>query len=132
MSLIRWRLRSLRIGSAQLVAFSATYAIGVCLRDVVTGRHSGLLSSAIPAAGVLSGIGAVRVIRAATRRDRDTPTDHHGEPDYHAVPDLAQEVVTLVDQGRKIQAIRLYRELNPGLGLKTAKDVIDELAARHL
>jgi ribosomal protein L7/L12 len=108
-----------------VVAFSATYAIGVCLFELVTGRHPGLLGIAIPAAGALSGIGAVRVFQAATRKIRDTPTDHHGEPDYQAVPGLAPEVVILVNQGRKIQAIKRYRELNPGIGLKEAKDVID-------
>jgi len=35
-------------------------------------------------------------------------------------------VVELVDAGKKIQAIQLYRELT-GAGLKEAKDVIDNL-----
>jgi ribosomal protein L7/L12 len=42
------------------------------------------------------------------------------------------EVVVLVGQGRKIQAIKRYRELNPGTGLKEAKDVIDEIAEQLL
>jgi ribosomal protein L7/L12 len=41
------------------------------------------------------------------------------------VPD--PEVLLLVEQGRKITAIKRYREQNPGIGLKQAKDVIDAL-----
>jgi hypothetical protein len=39
---------------------------------------------------------------------------------------LTPEVVDLVRRGKKIQAIKLYRELT-NLDLKTAKDVIDHL-----
>jgi ribosomal protein L7/L12 len=35
--------------------------------------------------------------------------------------------LALLEQGRKIQAIKRYRELNQGVGLKGAKDVIDGL-----
>lgn len=43
------------------------------------------------------------------------------------LPIPALEVLVLVRQGRKIQAIKRYRELNPGIGLKQAKDVIEGL-----
>jgi ribosomal protein L7/L12 len=33
----------------------------------------------------------------------------------------------LVTQGRKIEAIKRYRQLNPGIGLREAKQVIDEM-----
>ncbi len=47
---------------------------------------------------------------------------------YHQVsPVPAQEILALMEQGQKIQAIKRYRELNPGIGLKQAKDVIDGL-----
>lgn len=46
-----------------------------------------------------------------------------------AVPPVLREptpeVVALVQQGRKIQAIRRYRKLNPDTSLQDAKDVID-------
>lgn len=42
-------------------------------------------------------------------------------------PEVAPEVFLLVQQGRKIQAIKRYRALNPGIGLSEAKDVIDAL-----
>jgi len=41
------------------------------------------------------------------------------------VPDLA-EVAVLVRQNRKIEAIKLYRELT-GVGLKEAKEFVDRL-----
>jgi ribosomal protein L7/L12 len=44
-----------------------------------------------------------------------------------ALQEPGQEVATLVRQGRKIEAIKRYRELNPGIRLKEAKQVIDEL-----
>jgi hypothetical protein len=112
------------------VIFAATYAGGIYILERATGWHPSLFDIALTAAGTLSGSGVRRGFRAARRKRQDTPTDHYGEPDYQAVPELAPEVVILVDQGRKIQAIKRYRKLNPGTGLKAAKDVIDELAAR--
>ena len=52
------------------------------------------------------------------------------EPDCEVPPAPAPEVQILINQGRKIQAIKRYRELHPGTGLKEAKDIIDGLAAR--
>lgn len=43
------------------------------------------------------------------------------------LPGAGQEVLTLVTQGRKIEAIKRYRQLNPGIGLREAKQVIDEM-----
>jgi ribosomal protein L7/L12 len=40
---------------------------------------------------------------------------------------VSPEVLILVKQGRKIQAIKRYRELNPGIGIKEAKDILDGL-----
>jgi ribosomal protein L7/L12 len=128
MSLITRRPRSLRDEAKRLLVFTATYASGALILELVTGRHYGLSALAVTTAGTLSGIVVVRVVTAAisgTPKSLDTPT----EPDYPAVPGFAREVVILVDQGRKIQAIGRYRELNPGIGLKAAKDAIDELAA---
>ncbi|MFX0580316.1 hypothetical protein [Nocardia nepalensis] len=41
------------------------------------------------------------------------------------------EIDALIRQGRKIHAIKLYRDLNPGSSLKQAKDAI-EARERHL
>ncbi len=40
------------------------------------------------------------------------------------------EIVALMEQGRKIDAIKLHRE-NTGLGLKDAKEAVEAIAARH-
>ena len=44
-----------------------------------------------------------------------------------APPGAEEDVATLARQGRKIEAIKRYRQLNPGIGLREAKQVIDEL-----
>jgi ribosomal protein L7/L12 len=132
MSLITRRPRFVRDEARRLLAFTATYAGGVLILELATGRHYGLAALTVSGAGTLSGITAVRIGQAAIsgpRKSRDTPTDHQREPDYPLVPGFPPEVVILVDQGRKIRAIGRYRELNPGIGLKAAKDAIDELAA---
>jgi hypothetical protein len=51
--------------------------------------------------------------------DRASPT---------AIP---PDIVALVEQGRKIEAIKRYRQLNEGVGLKEAKDVIDTIVINH-
>lgn len=54
-----------------------------------------------------------------------------GELTPYPVPGLfglTPEITALVSQGRKIQAIKLYREQNPGVGLKEAKDIIDQIS----
>ena len=44
-----------------------------------------------------------------------------------ALPVAEQDVVTLLRQGRNIEAIKRYRDLNPGVRLREAKLVIDGL-----
>jgi ribosomal protein L7/L12 len=44
--------------------------------------------------------------------------------------DLEADLLRLLGQGEKIQAIKLYRE-QTGLGLAEAKRVVETLAARH-
>ena len=44
-----------------------------------------------------------------------------------AIPVPTPEVVELAHQGKKIQALGLYRRLNPGISIYQAKDVIDEI-----
>jgi hypothetical protein len=46
-----------------------------------------------------------------------------------APPGAEEDVAALVHQGRKIEAIKRYRQLNPGVGLREAKQVIDGLPA---
>jgi ribosomal protein L7/L12 len=49
---------------------------------------------------------------------------YHDEPDIGVSP----EILDLLRRGRKIQAIKLYRQ-ETGAGLKDAKDFIDSLDA---
>jgi len=49
-----------------------------------------------------------------------------GAPAVPGAAGVPPEVVALARQGKKIQAIKLYRELT-NVGLKTAKDVVDNL-----
>jgi hypothetical protein len=51
------------------------------------------------------------------------PDGQYVDPRAGAIP---PEVVALARSNKKIQAIKLYRELS-GLGLKEAKDVVDRL-----
>jgi MYXO-CTERM domain-containing protein len=43
------------------------------------------------------------------------------------LPGAGQDVQTLLRQGRKIEAIKLYRQLHPGIGLREARHAVDEL-----
>jgi hypothetical protein len=43
------------------------------------------------------------------------------------VPAAEQDVLTLLKQGRNIEAIKRYRELNPGVGLREARHAVDGL-----
>ena len=47
---------------------------------------------------------------------------YRDEPDMGVSP----EIINLVRQGKKIEAIRIYRE-ETGVGLKQAKDFVDSL-----
>ena len=49
-----------------------------------------------------------------------------GAPPAAATGGVSAEVLDMVRQGRKIQAIKIYRD-QTGVGLKEAKDVIDGL-----
>ena len=51
-------------------------------------------------------------------------------PTPEVAGDLAAQVLTLMAEGRKIEAIKRYRE-RTGAGLKAAKDAVEALAARH-
>jgi ribosomal protein L7/L12 len=44
--------------------------------------------------------------------------------------DAEAEIVSLLGQGRKIQAVKLYRE-RTGVGLKEAKDAVEALGEKH-
>jgi len=51
-------------------------------------------------------------------------------PAGDAAENQEQEILALLREGRKISAIKLYRQ-REGVGLKEAKDAVEALAARH-
>ena len=42
-------------------------------------------------------------------------------------PTMTDSVVDQIRRGRKIEAIKLYREQHPGTGLKEAKEAVDQM-----
>jgi ribosomal protein L7/L12 len=73
---------------------------------------------------------------ARIERKLDLVMQHLGLHDsafHHAAPpgpDPLTEVLALIAQGKKIQAIKVYRE-RTGVGLKEAKDAVERLETRR-
>jgi hypothetical protein len=98
---------------------------GRCVADRhISGWHPQSLSI-YAVAGVLL-VADVRVRWRSSRKFQGTRLGGQ------ALPVPTPEVAALVERGRKIQAIKRYRVLNPGIGLKEAKDVVDGLVGRVL
>ena len=72
-------------------------------------------------------VGVLIVIRSAqrTRRRPGRPADESHRSPLQPPAGIPDDVVELVRQGKKIQAIKRYRKLNSDLGLKQAKEHID-------
>ncbi len=51
-------------------------------------------------------------------------------PDNEAAPDLEKQILELLAAGKKIEAIKLYRE-QTNVGLKDSKDAVEALAVQH-
>jgi large subunit ribosomal protein L7/L12 len=83
-------------------------------------------------------ISAIKLFREQTgaglKQARDAVDAlERGEPlVVPAAPDRGsdQEILSLLEQGQKISAIKLYQE-RTGLGLKEAKEAVDAMAVRH-
>ncbi|MFD0365687.1 hypothetical protein ACFQZZ_29985 [Nocardia sp. GCM10030253] len=67
-----------------------------------------------------------RLERRMDRLERklDLIIKHLGIPDPRASFEYS-EIDELIQQGKKIQAIKRYRELDPGAGLKEAKEAVE-------
>ncbi|MBU3063770.1 hypothetical protein KO481_19820 [Nocardia sp. NEAU-G5] len=74
----------------------------------------------------------LRLERKIQRLERkiDLVLEHLGIADPGAIADYA-EIDELLQRGKKIQAIKRYRDLNPAAGLVEARDAIEARAARH-
>ena len=55
---------------------------------------------------------------------------HCGAPMDKPTADVEQQVRSLLDQGQKLEAIKLYKE-QTGVGLAEAKQAVESLAASH-
>jgi ribosomal protein L7/L12 len=96
----------------------AVLGMGAYVIGRAVGWHPEVLGFTALAAGLL-------FVRGA--RSRDMSAARRAELASQELPEATPEVVTLVERGRKIEAIKRYREQNPGIGLKQAKDIIDGL-----
>ena len=61
----------------------------------------------------------------ALERGGDLPV-----PERRSFSNAEEEIVFLLEQGRKIEAIKLYRE-QTGTGLKEAKEAVEDIARRR-
>ena len=92
----------------------------------VAGRHPQALGIVAMAAVFL--VADVRRRWRSSRKVQGTRLyDHQEEVVIQALPVPTPEVAALVERGRKIKAIARYRELNPGIGIRQAKEFIDRL-----
>lgn len=57
-------------------------------------------------------------------------SDHEAEPSEPAADTLEGKVLEALQAGRKIEAVKLYRA-ERNVGLKGAKDAVEELAQKH-
>jgi len=84
---------------------------------VLVGGYVGYLSGG---SLLLSSAGMFAIVRDLRRRQRLYGGD--------ALSESSDDVLALARQGRKIEAIKLYRTLHPGIGLREAKGVVDGCA----
>lgn len=55
------------------------------------------------------------------------PNPAHPGIALYASPADPQQIIGLLQQGRKIDAIKAYRRQHPGVGLKDAKDAVEQV-----
>jgi hypothetical protein len=96
---------------------SAVIGVSAIVFTILVGAWPGYLSG-----GALLLSSASMFVSARDRRRRQ---QLYGT---EALPEAGDDVLALVRQGRKIEAIKLYRKLHPGLGLREAKVAVDERA----
>jgi ribosomal protein L7/L12 len=95
------------------------------------GQRPGFWGAAAVGAGAFVFADLVgRAVRGTKRSGKAASGAPRSEVTCEVWPEPSPEVLALHEQGLKIQAIKRYRELNPGVGLKDAKAVIDGLDRR--
>jgi ribosomal protein L7/L12 len=81
--------------------------------------------AAIKAFREATGAGLAEAKAAVEALERGGPLPSGAPPN-----DSEKDLLSLLQQGQKIKAIKLYRE-RTGAGLKEAKDAVEDLARRH-
>ena len=123
----RQRRTLLRV-TARWLVLGAAFAGAAYVFDRFAGPHPGFWGTFAVGAGAFVFVDCVgRTVRGLKRTGGAAPVDRDSELPDEVSPVPEPEVLLLLEQGRSIQAIKRYRELNPGIGLKEAKDVIDGL-----
>jgi ribosomal protein L7/L12 len=69
---------------------------------------------------------AKEAVEAIERGQRPTRSSYHGMATNQPVGDVLTQIEQELREGRKINAVKLYRETY-GVGLKEAKDAVDEM-----
>lgn len=90
--------------------------------------NAALLSSILICSGlvfILALIALALYLRKQQVDDSLSKTQHLADPAFTS--QLRQQVVDLLAQEKKIEAIKLYRQTT-GVGLKEAKDIVEKIA----
>lgn len=119
------RSRDFRDGCrAAYVGLSLPVLVILGIIDPATGwRSPAWLVSVSALAGMIAAL-AVYILK---RRSRSVGAGAPGDVLAEQADDIPEGVFELVRQGRKIRAVRRYRELRQDLSLKEAKEIIDRI-----
>ena len=72
----------------------------------------------------------MKTIHEATMQDNQKPSKEERPNEERPEDELPEEVTTLLIAGKKIDAIKLIRKQS-GLGLKEAKDLVENYMLKH-
>lgn len=125
-AVLRWRTGKPRQAWLAVIAGAVGFGTAVYAIAFATSWHPHPWPFIVGGCGGLAGSAFGRMLQVQGRRDgqRRAQVVDVAVGSSHAVP---EDIVHLVLQDKKIQAIKRYRELNPGVGLKQAKDLIDSI-----
>jgi hypothetical protein len=123
----RWRPATRRHAWAVAAGWTVGVLVAIYGLELIAGWHVG---PGFIFCGVAGYLAASALAQPAKLRKRPEQTGQLDQPHQAALQlpgDIPHDVVDLIRQGMKIQAIKRYRQLNHGVGLKEAKDIIDRI-----